>query len=195
MDETITLHKDTDPALCPTPTACAWHGTFGIFARKADPILWFRISAQDQGRAPEWLMESIPADLEPQEPCTQDSSDCTGSCALIQGEGFVRDVSHKGVDGEAPCWCEHHEVRDLFGAWDAQAALALAERQAALWAVHQDGWHKSADVDGCEGCADDRAAWQADLDTFAEDEPVITISRSMQKRIAAQRGLPDPVFA
>lgn len=110
------LHKDRPFSECPTPVACWWHGDM-------DRIRWFRVTAQEQDQAPEWLLESVPADLEPSQPCTLDSEDCTSSCEAQDG-GFIKDVVWNGMDAEGPCHCEHHEVRDLFGAWDLQAVLA-----------------------------------------------------------------------
>lgn len=75
------------------------------------------------GRSPEWLLEAVPADLEPSQACTSESEDCTHSCSAQDG-GFVADVHWNGMDAEGPCSCEHHETRDLFGAWDLQAVLA-----------------------------------------------------------------------
>lgn len=71
----------------------------------------FRV-ARLYGKAPEWLMEMVPADLEPDQPC-DGSSDCTVSFCKAQDGGFIHDATFNGQDGEAECQCEHHELRDF----------------------------------------------------------------------------------
>lgn len=46
-------------------------------------------------------------DVPPDKPCTRDQ--CGHGCGLEGGNDmFIKSVSVNGIDGEAPCDCEHH---------------------------------------------------------------------------------------